>query len=242
MKQWYYSEANEQRGPVSEAELKQLLESHAIPPAALVWSENLSGWVPANSLAEFTPSPYAAPAAEPEAGHDWSGFVPSGPQVRPWIRYWARTLDFLLFTVIVGFFLGVIFPEFLEISDVLLGMILLVAYVFVEPIMLATFGTTPMKALFRVRVRNNDGSRLSFPAALVRMLKVWLRGLGLGIPLISLFTHLTSYNRLTREGITTWDAEGGFTVSHQTVAWWRWLLVVAIIVGFIYLMILGSEA
>mgnify|MGYP000408298758 CR=1 FL=1 len=50
MKQWYYSEANEQRGPVSEAELKQLLESRVIPPASLVWSENMSGWVAANSL------------------------------------------------------------------------------------------------------------------------------------------------------------------------------------------------
>ncbi len=241
MKKWYYSEANEQRGPVDEADLKQLLESRTLPAASLVWSENMPSWVPANSLSEFAPSPYAAPAAEPTTEHDWSGYVPSGPQVRPWIRYWARTLDFVLFSVLLGSILGVVYPDFLEIPDAYFGMIALVAYVFFEPVMLATFGTTPLKALFRVRIRNHDGSRLSYPTALVRTLKVWLRGLGLGIPLISLFTHISSYNRLTNKGITSWDAEGGFVVSHKDVAWWRWLIMLVSIAGFIYLMILGSE-
>lgn len=243
MKQWYYSKSGEQQGPVSEAELRQRLDSHAIPPSTLVWAEGQAGWVAASTLPEFAPSPYAAPQSDEGAPlRDWSGYAASGPQVRPWIRYWAKTLDILLFSVFAGFILGFIYPELLEISDTLFGMLALVCYVLVEPVMLSTFGTTPVRALLKVRVRHQDGSRLSFKTAMVRTLKVWLRGLGLGIPLIAFFTHLTSYSRLTKDGITSWDAEGGLTVSHQHIEWWRWLLLICLLGGFIYLMVLGSEA
>lgn len=242
MKQWFYSESNEQRGPISEAELQQLLESRVLTPATLVWSEGMRQWSPAGSLTIFAPSPYASPGANPNEQIDWSGYTPSGSQVRPWIRYWARTVDFLIFSLLTGFVIALVHPEFLEMSDALVGMVLLVFYNLYEPVLLSLIGTTPMKALLNVRVRNREGNKLTFPEALVRMLKVWLRGLGLGIPLISLFTHITAYNRLKNQGITSWDQDGGFVISHRDVPWWRWLVLISIIVGFVGLIVLGSEA
>ncbi len=242
MKQWYYSESNEQRGPITEPELRQLIDSKAIPPATLVWSEGMPQWTSASSLPAFAPSPYAAPSSEPDLQVDWSGYVPTGSQVRPWIRYWARTLDFLLFSLVFGIMLGLIYPQFLEMPDTLVGVILLAAYTFVEPVMLSTFGTTPLKALLNIRVRNADGSRLSYPKALARNLKIWIKGEGLGIPLLSLFTLISSYNHLTNHGITTWDREGSFEVKHRNVEWWRWLLAIAFIIGFVALMVQEDEA
>ena len=48
------------------------------------------------------------------------------------------------------------------------------------------FGATAGKALLRVKVTNPDGRNLSYPQALSRSFNVWLRGLGIGIPLVSL--------------------------------------------------------
>ncbi len=241
MEPWHYNDSGEQRGPVTAEEIKSLLASRTILAETLVWCEGMPDWKPANSIGEFQPSPYASPTFDSGNETDWSGYLPSGPQVRPWVRYWARIFDFLLFAVIFGAVGVVIWPEFEEMNDTLLGILLLLGYNFVEPMMFAAVGTTPFKALLRVRVRNNDGTKLSYQRALRRTFSVWLRGQGLGVPIIALFTSITSYNRLTRDSITWWDRDGGFTVTHQTVAWWRWLLLIALFVGFIALMVVGSE-
>lgn len=243
MDQWYYTESGEQRGPVGEQEIKNLLSTNKIGTASLLWREGMQQWTPAGSVPEFHVSPYASPiSADAPSEIDWSGYTPSGPQVRPWIRYWARTADFLSFTLASGFVLGMVAPEFIEaIPDTAFGLVLLLLYNFVEPVFFTIWGTTPFKALLLVRVRNNDGSRLGYPQALVRVFKIWLRGAGLGIPLVTLITHVLSYTRLKENGITSWDAEGGFIVSHREVAWWRWLVLIGLFVGFISLVVIGSQ-
>jgi uncharacterized RDD family membrane protein YckC len=192
---------------------------------------------------DISVSPYVPPVSTLEASVDWEDYTPSGPQIRPWVRYWARTFDFLFFSVLVGALAGVISPDTVEgIPETILGFVVLFAYCFIEPVMLATFGTTPFKALLRVRVRNGDGSKLSYPQALRRTLSVLLFGQGLGIPLVALITCITSYSRLTNHGSTRWDATGGFVVSHQTLQWWRWLALLGGFAGFVALLALGKDA
>jgi hypothetical protein len=57
---------------------------------------------------------------------------------------------------------------------------------------------------------------------------------------VSLFTLITAYSRLSNHRVTTWDAAGGFQVSHRKIEWWRWLLMVSSILGLTGLMIYGS--
>ncbi|RYD19727.1 MAG: RDD family protein [Verrucomicrobiaceae bacterium] len=247
MDQWYYTESGEQRGPVGEQEIKNLLSTHRINPSTLVWREGMPQWAPAGSIPTLEPSPYAAPVSESPSSIDWSGYTPSGPQVRPWVRFWARSADFLLYALVAGFFigliLGVVAPELLtSINDTLFGILLLVFYNFVEPVFLCTLGSTPFKALFQIRVRNPDGSKLSYLQALRRTVSVWIRGIGLGIPLVSLITHIISYSRLTQNNITSWDASGNLVVSHREIAWWRWLILLGFFAGFILLVAAGNEA
>ena len=242
MHQWYFNDSAEQRGPVTGEEIKSMLQARKIQADALVWSEGMADWKPAGSISEFKISPYAPPTSGPAAAIDWSDYVPSGPQVRPWVRYWARIFDFLLYCLIFGVTVVTVWPEIGEMNDTLLGILLLLGYNFVEPAMLAVVGTTPFKALLRVRVRNNDGTKPNYLRGLRRTFAVWIRGQGLGIPLIALFTGISSYSRLSKDGITSWDQDGGFTVTHRTVTWWRWLVLIALLVGFASLMVLGSEA
>jgi GYF domain 2/RDD family len=242
MEQWHFNDSGEQRGPVTAEEIRSLLENRKIQADTLVWSQGMADWKPAGSISEFQISPYAPPASDSADGIDWSGYVPSGSQARPWVRYWARTFDFLLYCLIFGGIAMAIWPQMAGMNDTLLGILALLGYNFVEPALLATVGTTPFKALLRVRVRNNDGTKLNYLRGLRRTFSVWIRGQGLGILLIAIFAGINSYRRLSQDGITGWDQDGGFTVTHQTVAWWRWLLLVALLAGFASLIVLGSEA
>lgn len=259
MQPWYYSEAGQQRGPIPKEDLQSKLAAGTLESGALVWTAGMTDWIPARLVSELqvsaaqaaTPqpselaasvSPYAPPAAAPMSEVDWSGYVPAGSQVRPWIRYWARTFDYLLFCLVFGGAASIAAPEFGEINDTLSGVVLLFAYNFYEPALLALFGTTPFKAFLRVRVRNKDGSKLSYGQGLRRMLSVWFSGQGLGIPIATLITNIYAYNRLTNQGITSWDQNGNFTVSHQPVQWWRWLIIIGVFVGFVALIVIGTQA
>lgn len=47
---WFYSENNEQRGPVSEADLQQLRSNGVIGAETLIWKEGMAGWQPFREL------------------------------------------------------------------------------------------------------------------------------------------------------------------------------------------------
>lgn len=254
MGQWYYTIDGKQNGPVSETEFIKLFETAELGPDTLVWSEGLDDWTPALKIEGLIPTDFNPPPAPlpPSPNDVWpesnlNARPPSGsqvrhrarPWVRPWVRYWARTMDFIIFCFLAGIILGFVYPSALEIPDGLFGILLLFAYNFVEPAMFAAWGTTPGKALLRVRVRNADGGRLSYSEALTRVFKVWFRGQGLGIPIVALFTQINAYNRLTKKGKTTWDREGNISVRHQLIEAWRVVVVVLFFTGFVFLMVLG---
>ncbi len=235
MDRWHYNDKGQQRGPIHLDELRELLSTGKLSSDTLVWTEGMPEWKPAASIESLQISPYAPPASSASSVVNWDDEEVSGPQVRPWARYWARSMDYLLFCSLVGGVGFWLWPEVSEVDDTFLGVALLLIYNFVEPIFLTVFGTTPFKALLRIRIRTRDGSKLSYLQGLSRCFAIWLRGEGLGIPIATLITSIMSYNRLSGEGITSWDQNGGFRVTHQTIQWWRWLLLVASIVGFSYL-------
>lgn len=58
---WYYAEGSEQKGPVEQAELEQLMQQGSITPATLVWREGMADWQP-YSEAFGASQPVATPA------------------------------------------------------------------------------------------------------------------------------------------------------------------------------------
>lgn len=194
----------------------------------------MANWLPAASIAGLLPGQEGDLAylaqAEPES---------TGVQIRPWVRLWARMIDYLLFSFCLGFFFGIVYPPALEMPNWLFGSLALLGESLVEPCLFAAFGTTPGKALLRVRVRRPGGGKLSFGDALGRSLRVWLCGMGLGLPLVSLFTQLAAYNRLTSDGLTSWDGKGGFVVSHRIIGVWRTLLAILFFAGVVALISMG---
>lgn len=72
--QWYYGEANQQRGPVSTEQLHTLIQTGRITADTLLWNERMTEWQPARAVpgigelldgasVDPTPTPAAIPLA-----------------------------------------------------------------------------------------------------------------------------------------------------------------------------------
>ncbi len=63
--EWYYSKDNEQVGPITAAELKELALSGQISPSDFIWNEQWPEWKEAGSIKGFFPAPKAKPSPPP---------------------------------------------------------------------------------------------------------------------------------------------------------------------------------
>lgn len=50
MAKWYYNQGGQQRGPISDSQLKRLASGGQLRPADLIWKEGLAQWVPASKV------------------------------------------------------------------------------------------------------------------------------------------------------------------------------------------------
>lgn len=184
-----------------------------------------------------SPSPPPPPEASTESPSE-SDFGADVPQVRPWVRYWARMVDICIFGFVAGIGLLLFFPEFMldPDADAILGMLILFLWVFVEPFLLLTFGTTPGKWLLKTKVLTTNGSSFDYGSLLSRSAKVWWRGLGVGFPIVSLVTLIVAYSRLSSNGITSWDREGHFFVMHEKIGAGRVIATIVLLLFFFVLL------
>ncbi|AFQ44363.1 RDD family protein [Desulfosporosinus meridiei] len=159
---------------------------------------------------------------------------------RPWIRFWARLIDVILFMLIISTTIVIINPSALNHSAVLFWFLLFI-WSFFEAVLLSTWGTTPGKWLLRIIIRDLNGEKLTFVNALKRSLIIWASGLGSGIVIILFITLIYQYNIISRNGTTSWDKSGKYTVTYTKIGLLRFLVAILIIFGFIGLCILGSK-
>ena len=54
---WYYAEAGEQRGPITDAEMRDLAKAGAIRDGTLVWREGMANWQPYGQVKSPTGAP-----------------------------------------------------------------------------------------------------------------------------------------------------------------------------------------
>lgn len=91
---WYYSQNNQQLGPVSEEQMKTMLRSASLPGSSLVWKEGMTDWKPVSEIPElsialtvtapaaYTPpasNPYASPQSQP--ARSYAPQAPMGPPI-----------------------------------------------------------------------------------------------------------------------------------------------------------------
>ena len=237
---WYYIKDGDRQGPLGEEALRDLCLSGHVQPSTLVWRDGLAEWTEAQQCTELQPyfvaggpvappSPWAhlqterqAPARSADAAPEVEAAEApladaSVKQVRPWVRYWARTLDMFFFSFFCAIVLAMLSIELSRYEVYFFGIACLCVFVLVETAFMGIMGTTPGKALLRVRVRQQNGNPLTFSQAFARATGVWVRGIGMGIPILVLVAEAYSYYVLRKHGVTPWDKTGGFVVSHGRI-------------------------
>ena len=100
-----------------------------------------------------------------------------------------------------------------------------------EPLFLSNTGTTPGKWIMGVRIRRPDGSNISLFTAVRRFFWVYIAGLGLGIPLVSLICMLVARATLVSEGALSWDTNLGIEVTHAKRHPLVWLAAFILVFG-----------
>ena len=241
---WYYLEDDKQRGPFPENLIGKMLRERVLRPDTLIWSEPMTDWILASEVDVFKtdfccfPPPVpqvtapSRPADRPAAD--------AVPQVRPWVRFWARLSDIYFFAFLCGVALGIVYPPALDLPDGVMGALMLLIWVFVEAWLLSTWGTTPGKWPLKTTVRNSAGRKLTFSEALSRSFLVWVKGLGFGLPIVNLITLAAAHARLKREGSTSWDYKIASTVIHDRISEFRTVVTVFLLLGFLALIVMGS--
>lgn len=173
-----------------------------------------------------------------------------GGTTHPWRRFFARTVDFALGVVLffgLAFCVGYLFPQnaagFAKAIEnpIIAAVVVYLLSIPFEATFLALAGTTPAKWLFGIRILDSAGAHLSWGSALQRTFLVFIQGEGLGIPLVTLFTRIFAYRRLTKTGTTLWDASVNSIVTHCRWGFFRALFcVIAVIAALMFLGILNA--
>ena len=230
-------------GPATVPDMISKVRTGELSAETLGWHAGAVGWVPLKDLPALTdflterapkhitydpndpmpelddrdaPPTLDTAEAEPLREEDMPQGVERLYLPSPGVRLMARLVDMALYTVLaylVFYMRGVPFNlNLLPGSPMFwLGMLVL------EPLLLSTWGTTPGKALFRLRVRmmgapgqgGNVVVKLGYWRAFARTLLVFVLGLGMMLSILPVFTMLLSRWQLRRQGITVWDIRTG---------------------------------
>jgi len=218
----------------------------------------MAEWVPASKVSQLQPAPEPPkPSVEPPPRNPKPGVrdflgggsasdetsVPKGgattidadvgqstnrhpqaadSQIRPWARFWGRIVDVSLFQSVLIMLFG-LNPMHFSHS---LGALFL--WVFVDAFCISRWGATPGRWLMRTRIYTSHGMLLPFKVAVQRNIAVTLRGMALGLPLVSLLFMMLAYKELTERGMTSWDREMGSRVSHHRIGGGRVFLTFVI--------------
>ncbi len=242
--QWYYIKDNKSEGPVNMEELQKLFSHGFLTEKTKVWTNGLPGWATAGEIENLVPKNMASvPTINPESIPEEVRFIPQGNQVRPWVRLWARWLDLYLFSMILGFIIGMMNPEAVDLVmtyQLLSAIVFMMIFPFFEAIMLSLWGTTMGKYALNIRVTTSQSHKLTYYAALRRSFRVWFSGLGLGIPVVMQIAMIVGYRQLRQNKVSQWDTTTSSQVLHRKISSAR-LLVVIMIFAFIIALIFVGE-
>lgn len=135
----------------------------------------------------------------------------------PWRRLFARYMDLTLYAAVFQ----VLAILLLRRSctglgwELLFAVLALATMLFLEPLLLSRWGTTPGKWAMDLRVEALGGGPVSYAAGLDRTFAAITQGMGLQIPLYRLFKLYHSYKLCVDEGLLPWEIEGGVVVARK---------------------------
>ncbi len=126
----------------------------------------------------------------------------------PWRRFFARWLDLFLCRLFWTAF-GLLVLRWAPTGGVLLALAGayrdLVTMIFVEPVLLRTWGYTPGKWIFGLCLRRADGGKLTLWDGWCRTLLIFAKGMGFQIPFYGLWRLYRSYRACSEGELLPWE-------------------------------------
>ena len=286
--EFYLSINGEKQGPLNHYKVNELLRSGEVDGDSLIWMRGQDKWeklrdVPAleSSLEQvLNESPathaendedhsdesagtdredrFSLPLPDPETTSKIS--VPVSSEVRPFVRFFARTFDYMLVTVFMwlvsdaapspadidpnltfGDLITRYTAEFEKEEWIIFARLMFWALLLwhgVEGLLIHVFGTTPGKALFGIKILSRvDGRHPPVLFAIARSFYVYLIGVGLYLFPFSIICMTFGFFRLMATGNTLWDKQLNTQVEHPPLGFVRILLAIG---AFFALMIIQT--
>jgi len=160
------------------------------------------------------------------------------PIIRPWIRYFARLLDWVIWGTFLSFSLALIAPNlyyFIFYNRFIANAVVIFGWVPLEAFFIAQFRTTPGKWLLGTFVTNINNEKPSYKQAIRRSSLALLHGYALGVPIISIFFIWAAYSNLKIDGISSWDIHSGTIVTHKKIGFLKGMAAFSIVFIMTYL-------
>lgn len=261
MTRWYYAVGADQKGPVGEEELRALIKDGKVGDKTRLWKKGMESWDFADEIRELDPVFDRLPPLPPELAvplqteNPAYGVAPGGELrsslARPWPRFWARFIDTTLLIMPTAFAIGYMKAYWdlrfqfgsPETHGLIMTTLLLPIIYMLLALMMTATGSTIGKTVMAVKVPVPQGrSRLGF--YLTRELKVWMAGIGFGIPIVALFTQIRQYRLVAAGKPASYDK--GHTSVVRRASKLRVILGASIVVGLlgfgVYLEMKAQEA
>lgn len=140
-------------------------------------------------------------------------------------RFLARTIDYATGTT---FFLFILLSSGLfgqKLIPVALLCAVLLVYVF-EAFCISSFGATPSKAVFGIRVIGANGNKPSFKNSATRSFNVWIMGVGCNVPLIDYLVMLYNFFSLSERKVSEWDRIAGTSLACREIKELRFGMII----------------
>lgn len=238
---WYVRRGEREIGPLGEEALRALVGTGQITHDTPLWREGLPHWTAASALpgvlgpraaAPFVPGPQ--PAGSLAADSIRPAVLGAGGAVpelaAPWRRYWALSADLAVSSFLVAVFIAALRPGLFRqfnatpAQEWTFLLLLLPLALAMDALIHWALGNTPGKAIAGIKVMQEGGAQALGPAAYLRRnLGLYVFGLGLGLPLISLCTLAYGYRRAAAGEVATWDRLAGsraYTLAPAQVRTW----------------------
>jgi uncharacterized RDD family membrane protein YckC len=146
-----------------------------------------------------------------------SSVAPLAP-AGPWRRFFARAFDLQWESFIVAALTVWLVPVKIWTSPyatlALIFTTLPLALV-LDALVSAVFGATPGKALLGLKVVDLHAEPLKASGYLARNAALWVEGLGLGVPVLTLITLFVALRKVRHKQSAAWDRAKGSRVLHQ---------------------------
>lgn len=132
-------------------------------------------------------------------------------EIHPWRRFFARWLDYGLWSAIISFVYIVILrirPLPGDFGSALITIAGMALFIPVEALLLHKFGTTPGKFALGIHLESIQGGNLSWEEGLRRSCNVYVQGCGCCIPLLEPIMKVTQYCKMTGRGVRSFILAG----------------------------------